>query len=60
MLLWVVQGHCGLCKVVVIRDVLCVPEFVTNLLSVGKLNDQGMPVTFVRDMCYTYVCYWTL
>jgi transposase InsO family protein len=41
----------GLGKVVVIRDVLCVPDFVTNLLSVGKLNDQGMPVTFVRDMC---------
>jgi hypothetical protein len=40
----------GLCKVVVIRDVLCVPDFVTKLLSVGKLNDQGMPVTFVRDM----------
>jgi hypothetical protein len=41
----------GLCKVLVIRDVLCVPDFVTNLLSVGKLNDQGMPVTFVRVMC---------
>jgi hypothetical protein len=28
-----------------------VPDFVTNLLSVGKLIDQGMPVTFVLDMC---------
>jgi hypothetical protein len=41
----------GLGKVVAIPDVLCVPDFVTNLLSVGKLNDQGMAVTFVRNTC---------
>jgi hypothetical protein len=28
-----------------------VPDFVASLLSVGKLADQGMPVTFVQDQC---------
>ena len=41
----------GCSKLVIICDVLYVPEFKTNLLSVGKLAQQGMPVTFVRDKC---------
>jgi transposase InsO family protein len=41
----------GSSEVVAVCDVLYVPDFVANLLSVGKLADQGMPVAFVRDQC---------
>jgi hypothetical protein len=34
-----------------LRDVLYVLDLVTNLLSLSKLVDQGMPVEFARDSC---------
>jgi hypothetical protein len=43
----------GLIKVVTVCDVLYVPDFMTNLLSVSKLADQGMPATFAHNQCVT-------
>jgi hypothetical protein len=39
----------GVRKIVKNCDVLYIHDLMANLLFVGKLADQGMPVTFLRD-----------
>lgn len=40
---------------ITVKDVLCVPDLTTNLLSVSQLINNGNKVSFKKNGCYIYI-----